>query len=485
MRDSKNSVSNEKTKEVATTAAKAAVEASGVPTRTVLRIIIILLAVIVVLWVISKLTGIILLLVLSIFFAYLVSPMVEFLRRPRTIGGRTVAIPRIAAITLAYLILIGGILLVVFGIVPRLSNQFPEFVTQAQAYWQSLGTRMQELVTYSNRLPRPVIAALNEAIPQVRDEVIHTVQSLFAASLTYVIYLPWLILIPILAFFLLKDAESFRRSALLMLPRGRWRWRGDEFFQDINSTLAAYIRAQLTACVLIGGICSLGFTLLGLPGGLVMGFIAGVLEFIPLVGPLTVAIMAAILAMFHAGPFNAFLVLLFLGVLRIVHDYVVYPRLIGQGIHLHPLAVIFAILAGEKLAGVSGIFLAIPVVAILTVSYRHWMEHRGSEGISDLLEPTPPEPVAAVALASGPAVMGNELHAHTTPEQMERARPDLTTGELTLPEEIRQQLDDAPSDPQTAENDAPHRADQAQPQDDTGPRSPAESDDAYLQHTDR
>ena len=82
-----------------------------------------------------------------------------------------------------------------------------------------------------------------------------------------------------------------------------------------------------------------------------------------------------------------FLVLLFLGVLRIVQDYVVYPRLIGQGIHLHPLAVIFAILAGEKLAGVAGIFLAIPVVAILTVSYKHWMEHRGSEGIADLLEP--------------------------------------------------------------------------------------------------
>ena len=178
-------------------------------------------------------------------------------------------------------------------IVPSLSNQFPEFAAQAQAYWKSLGDRMQELVKYSRRLPPPVVEGLNHAIPQVRDTVIHTVQVFFAASLAYVIYLPWLILIPILAFFLLKDAEEFRRSALLMLPRGRWRWRGDEFFQDINSTLAAYIRAQLTACVFIGVICALGFTLLGLPGGLVMGFIAGVLEFVPLVGPLTVAVMAA------------------------------------------------------------------------------------------------------------------------------------------------------------------------------------------------
>jgi predicted PurR-regulated permease PerM len=230
----------------------------------------------------------------------------------------------------------------------------------------------------------------------------------------------------------LKDAENFRRSALLMLPRGRWRWRGDEFFQDINSTLAAYIRAQLFACLLIGLICALGFTVLGLPGSLVMGVLAGFFEFIPLVGPVTIAIMAALLAMFHAGPFNAFLVLLFLGVLRIVQDYVIYPRLIGQGIHLHPLAVIFAILAGEKLAGVAGIFLAIPVVAILTVSYKHWMEHRGSEGIADLLEPTGPADATKVAELAAQNV--EELSAESTPEPMTRARPDLTTGELKMPE---------------------------------------------------
>jgi predicted PurR-regulated permease PerM len=247
-----------------------------------------------------------------------------------------------------------------------------------------------------------------------------------------VVYIPWLVLIPILGFFLLKDAEGFRRSALLMLPRGRWRWRGDEFFQDINSTLAAYIRAQLTACLFIGVVCALGFTLLGLPGSLVMGVLAGLFEFVPLVGPVSIAIMATLLAMFHAGPFNAFLVLLFLGILRIVQDYAIYPRLIGQGIHLHPLAVIFAILAGEKLAGVAGIFLAIPVVAILTVSYRHWMEHRGSEGIADLLEPTgPSDPVKVAELAEQNV---EQLHSDSTSEEMTRARPDLTTGELKMPE---------------------------------------------------
>ena len=75
--------------------------------------------------------------------------------------------------------------------------------------------------------------------------------------------------------------------------------------------------------------------------------------------------------------------------LRILQDYVFYPRIIGQGIHLHPLAVILAILSGAELAGVAGIFLAIPVIAVISVTYRHWMEHRGrDEGlVATLLKP--------------------------------------------------------------------------------------------------
>ena len=119
-----------------------------------------------------------------------------------------------------------------------------------------------------------------------------------------------------------------------------------------------------------------------------------------------------------------------------MQDYIVYPRLIGQGIHLHPLAVIVALLSGAELAGVAGIFLAIPVVAILTVSYRHWLEHRGSEGLADILEPTPAERLRLRDLpADLEAEPRNELHAETTPAEMARARPDLTTGELKMPVE--------------------------------------------------
>ena len=273
-------------------------------------------------------------------------------------------------------------------------------------------------------MPEGVVKAVNDTFLGVLARGGAVVGMAAERMLGLIIFLPWLVLIPILSFFLLKDADSFRRSALAMLPRGRLRWRGDEFFEDINHTLAAYIRAQLTACFLIGAVCSIGFWLIGLPSPLVLGLIAGMLEFVPLVGPLCVAILVAILALLHSGFGMAFVVLLFLGVLRVVHDYVVYPKIIGQGIHLHPLAVILAILAGAEIAGVAGIFLAIPVIAILTVSYRHWLEHRGSETIAEVLEEAVVEAKAEAELSS------THPTATTTPDEMARARPDLLTGEL-------------------------------------------------------
>ncbi len=382
------------TKEVAQTAAHAAATASWPQTRAILRIILIVLSVAVVLWLLMKLTGVILLLILSIFFAYFVYPLVEFLRRPIKLGKRQFTLPRTTAITLAYMVIVAVIVVGIYFLAPHLGSQFPEFTEQARSYWVTVGERTQGWIEYfrARRMPGPLLEAINRAVPTFIEKVSLTASEVVGSMAGGLIYIPWLILIPVLSFFLLKDAETFRASALQMLPKGRWRWRGDEFFQDVNSALAAYIRAQLTACLFIGVVCALGFTLLGLPSPLVLGLIAGIFEFVPLVGPVLIAVIAAVAALLHAGVPSAVVVLVFLAVLRIVQDYIVYPRLIGQGIHLHPLAVIIAILSGAELAGVAGIFLAIPVVAIVTVLYRHWLEHRGSEGLADLLEPTPTEP---------------------------------------------------------------------------------------------
>jgi predicted PurR-regulated permease PerM len=442
---------DKQTQEIAETAAATATEVGWMRTRFILRVIFIVLlawfSAKALLWAFYALQGVILLVVLSIFFAYLIAPLVEFVRRPFNMRGREHITPRPVAIGIVYLGIFGSIGLALYFLLPGLGNQMTQFAKNSPSYLTSARARAQSMNDFYERyrLPQGAREAINRNITHVIETAgAYTTEGVGNILLSLLTYLPWLILIPILAFFLLKDADSFRRSALQMLPSGRWRWRGDEFFQDVNSTLAAYIRAQLTACLLIGLICSLGFYLLDVPYWLALGIVAGMLEFIPLVGPLIIAIVAALISSFYSIN-QAVLVLLFLGVLRIVHDYVIYPRIIGQGIHLHPLAVILSILAGAEVAGIAGIFLAIPVVAIGTVSYRHWLEHRGSEGIvADLLKPGEAEAAAAgeaavVSEQSEPTEPDDtHLSLTTTPEEMARVRPDLTTGELKLPRQMEE-----------------------------------------------
>jgi predicted PurR-regulated permease PerM len=298
--------------------------------------------------------------------------------------------PRGLAIGVVYLAIFGSLTLAAVLFVPLVGNQMAELAQKAPAYLTSARARAESLNAVSRQLslpPKLRDAASDKINTALTDIGNYLAAEGFGNAVNVLSYVPWLILIPILAFFFLKDADSFRRSALNMLPQGRIRWRGDEFFQDVNSTLAAYIRAQLTACLFIGTVCTLGFLIIGVPYALALGVMAGMLEFIPLLGPLVVAVVTVTVAGFDSGT-EAIVVIIFLGVLRVVHDYVIYPRIIGSGIHLHPLAIILAILAGHELAGVTGIFLAIPVIAVLTVTYRHWLEHRGSSGlVAELLKP--------------------------------------------------------------------------------------------------
>jgi len=194
-------------------------------------------------------------------------------------------------------------------------------------------------------------------------------------------YLPWLLLVPVLAFFFLKDVNQFRLLVLRLFPVGRWRYRAELVMSDVNTTLAAYTRAQLLSCLIIATECIIGFWIIGLKYALLLGILAGIFEFVPLLGPVTIGIFVTITAASSDNPRNAIYVLIFLVVIRIIHDYVTYPRIVRGGLHLHPLAVVLSVLAGEQVAGIAGVFLAIPLVAIGTVIYRHVLEHQGSRGL--------------------------------------------------------------------------------------------------------
>lgn len=334
----------------------------------------------------SWLVHLLFMIVLAVSFAYLIEPLVKLINGlyERVSGGKSMA--RAFAIGLAYMIVFSVLGISIAAIAPLATEQATEFGKNLPEY----GKTVQERFNNINR-------RYGYSLPEAMKENITTKLSEFAGGATgsvgefllgLVLYLPWLVLIPILAFFFLKDINLFRVSLLRIMPHGNWRTRVEAILDDFNKTLAAYARAQLVSCILIGALCTAGFYLIGLNYAVLLGILAGILEFIPLIGPLTVAIIVILTGSFSDNPYEAVYAAVFLIVLRIVQDYVFYPRIVREGIHLHPLAIILSVLAGEQIAGIAGVFISIPVVALLTVLYKHVLEHSGNSGIiTGLLAP--------------------------------------------------------------------------------------------------
>ena len=337
------------------------------------------------LWVLYRVRSVLLLLVLAVFFAYLVAPLVRVLRRPISARGRSLVLPLPLAIGMIYVAIFGSLAVAVVLLLPIVNQEIAELAKQAPGYLARVQDQWRVWqASYQIRvLPGEVREVVDRAMHQgAAAGETYVTSDLLPRIGGWLTSLPWLMLVPILAFFLLKDARFMRDLALQILPRGRLRSRGVRFLGELNETLAACIQAQVTASLLMGVVCTIGFLVIGVPYAMVLGIAAGVLEFIPLAGPLTIGVVAASFAAFHSLG-QAIAVLLFLVVLRVVQDYVVYPKLVCRGIRMHPLAVILAILCGAAVGGLMGVFLAIPAVAVLTVTYRHYREHRAAEALAE------------------------------------------------------------------------------------------------------
>lgn len=365
-------------------------DASTPPVRSIVRVVLVTLLILAVAGfltnIISELTYLFFLIVLSVFFAYLIKPLVEIIRRPFENTPNDKYMPRPLAIAAAYLLVFSTLGIAIAVLTPLVVEQAKQFSISLPGYASSFQARFRDLGTRFERyqIPESVQTQISEKASGMVGTIGSEVTN-FLIALVY--YVPWLILVPILAFFFLKDANLFRVSVLRVFPSGDWRTRVESVIHDVNTTLAAYVRAQLISCVLIGTLCTIAFYVLGVNYALLLGVLAGIFEFVPLIGPLTIAVIVITVAALESTS-EAIYVAIFLGVLRILQDYVFYPRIVREGIHLHPLAIILSVLAGEQVAGIPGVFLSIPVVALLTVLYKHILEHSGSKGIvANILAP--------------------------------------------------------------------------------------------------
>lgn len=359
--------------------------------RVVLMVILLVAASVVVAWLLYALRMVILLLAFTALFCYLIAPVVDFVEHPFQIDWK---LPRGLAITIVYVVFIGGIVLSAEYLVPRLSEQISTFSDNVPTYAQQLDQYLKWLERWPNRyrLPFSWRQSLLDWMVASRQAAIEWLKAVVGQTFRSALFLPWLLVIPVVGFFFLKDAKTLSSRFLSSLPEADLRFRVAMFLSDVSTTLARYIRSQVIAGVFVGIVEGTGLWLIGVSYALIFAVAAAILEFIPVVGPVVLGLTAVTVANLHSDQ-NVVIVASFLITFRLIHDYLIYPRLVGAGIEIHPVIVILAVICGAELGGVIGIFLSVPVAALLIVCFRHWREltTNGSQPRITVIETLPPE----------------------------------------------------------------------------------------------
>jgi predicted PurR-regulated permease PerM len=183
-----------------------------------------------------------------------------------------------------------------------------------------------------------------------------------------------LVLIPILGFFFLKDGAVLRRMWIDEFVSPEKRPIIESIVKDVHELMGQFMRALVMLSLATFTVYSAFLTIIGIPYGLLLALLAAMLEFIPVIGTATAAILIIVVA--AATGNHVVLVIVFMAAYRLFQDYVLQPQLMSHGVALHPLAVIFGVLAGEQIAGVPGMFFSIPAMAILRVVYLRMQRDR-------------------------------------------------------------------------------------------------------------
>jgi predicted PurR-regulated permease PerM len=300
----------------------------------------------------------------AILFAYLIDPAVA--RTEKWVHGRG------PAIAIIYILLIALLTTFFFFVGPNIGHEAQRLSEALPALLEKVGSgQIAEQIGLEHGWSLRTIQQSKSFLASHRDDLLRIAQrvGLRVAEVARQSYL--LVLVPILAAFFLKDGRSFSRVLLSLVTVRPQREFMEGVLGDLNQMLAHFIRAQLTLAALSLLVYTGFLGLAKVPYALVLGTAGGIMEFVPVVGPLTAAVLIVGISLLLSYP-HWVLLLLFLGAWRLVQDYVVSPRIMGKSMELHPLAAIFGVLAGGEIAGVLGIYLSIPVMASLRIVWRRW-----------------------------------------------------------------------------------------------------------------
>ncbi|MBA4538528.1 AI-2E family transporter [Bacillus aquiflavi] len=302
---------------------------------------------------------------IAAFITYLLNPIIERLHDSGLHRGVSVLI--------IYLLFFGGVGYALYKGIPVFIDELKDLSEDVPAFAEQYRNWLSSIQKEAAAWPNGIKERIYDGIIEMEKAIDRFLTSILNGMLNVLNAFVLIALIPFIAFYMLKDYNVLKKAVWYLTPR-KWRKEGVLFLQDVDQSLGGYIRGQLLVCVIVGALSALLLWLIGMKYALLLGFIIGITNVIPYFGPLIGAFPAVVIAATTSMKMVV-ITLVIVFTLQFVEGNILSPFIVGKTLQMHPLLIMFSLLAGGEIAGILGLILAVPVLAILRVGLLHGRVH--------------------------------------------------------------------------------------------------------------
>jgi len=302
---------------------------------------------------------------IAAFVSYLLHPVVEKLHKK--------GMNRSISIILIYLLFFGGAAFVTYKAMPVIVSELEDLMQSTPYLADQYTDILQTINEKTANWPVQFKNRIQDAIGFFEKKV----EVLLMKAMEYTLMLPDFILlfalVPLVAFYLLKDWFLIKKTAWNMTP-SKVRKQSVAFMRDIEQSLGSYIRGQVIVCAVIGVLSTLLLWLIHVKYSLLLGIIIGITNVIPYFGPIIGAVPAVLIAAATSTGQVIWVVVIVFG-LQFLEGNILSPLIVGKSLHMHPLLIMLSLFIGGEIGGIIGLIVAVPILAIVKVAISHARVH--------------------------------------------------------------------------------------------------------------
>lgn len=321
---------------------------------SIIRVLLVLLA----LWFLFVIRDIIAIVFISIILASAADPVVDTLVSKK--------VPRGIVIGSIYILVIAMLGAVVYFIIPPMVEQLKQLATQLPNYFDYFSTFISNL----SAIGGGQLADGQQNLDTISNFLNNLSTNIFATTRGFIGGFTALLTIFVLTLYLLLDERGIKNFFIALLPI-KQKTQIQAIAHKVGQGLGAWFRGQLLLGLIIGVLVYIGLILLNVPYALTLAMLAGILELIPVIGPIISAIPAILISL-SISPTTALMVAVFYILIQELENKLLVPKVMQRTVGLHPVTVIIVLLIGAKLMGLIGILLAVPVTTMIYIILKEW-----------------------------------------------------------------------------------------------------------------